>query len=206
LVDRPGAVQSAIFGAQRFPARAEAGHEARELLGEVVGGLFTSRINQNLREKNAFTYGARGRPVATRYWGAFVVATSVRTDVTTPAIEEILIELKKARDPSLGAPIVPAELERGRADLLHSLGARLEHTTRIADAVTNQFIDDLGNDYYARYPSTLAACGAPEVAASAKLLDPERMVFVIAGDKKRFGSELARIGAVVETAPDSLLD
>lgn len=206
LVDRPNAVQSAIFGAQRFPTRSQPGHEARELLGEVVGGLFTSRINQNLREKNAFTYGARGRPVATRYWGAFVVSTSVRTDVTTPAIEEILTELKKARDPSLGAPIVPAELERGRADLLHSLGARLEHTTRIADAITNQFVDDLGNDYYARYPSTLAASGAPEVAESAKLLDPEHMVFVIAGDKKRFSAELARIGAVVEAAPDSLLD
>ncbi len=206
LVDRPGAVQSAIFGVQRFPPRSQAGHEARELLGEVVGGLFTSRINQNLREKNAFTYGARGRPVATRYWGAFVVSTSVRTDVTTPAIEEILIELKKARDPSLGAPIVPAELERGRADLLHSLGARLEHTSRIADAVTTQFVADLGNDYYARYPSTLAACGAPEVAENAKLLDPEHMVFVIAGDKKGFAGELARIGAAVETAPDALLD
>jgi predicted Zn-dependent peptidase len=126
--------------------------------------------------------------------------------VTAPAIEEILSELKKARDPSLGAPIVPAELERGRADLLHSLGARLEHTSRIADAVTGQFVADLGNDYYSRYPSTLAACSAAEVAENAKLLEPERMVFVIAGDKKQFSAALARIGAVVETAPDSLLD
>ncbi|HVR19264.1 MAG TPA: pitrilysin family protein, partial [Polyangiaceae bacterium] len=96
LVDRPGAVQSAIFGAHRFPARGEPGYEARELLGEIVGGLFTSRINQNLREKNAYTYGARGRPVATRQWGAFVVSTSVRTDVTAPALEQLLVELKKA--------------------------------------------------------------------------------------------------------------
>jgi len=206
LVDRPGAVQSAIFGAQRFPARGEPGYEARELLGEVVGGLFTSRINQNLREKNAYTYGARGRPVATRYWGAFVVSTSVRTDVTTPAVEELLVELKKARDPSLGAPILPAELDRGRADLLHSLGARLEHTTRIADAVTSQFVADLGNDYYARYPATLAALGAAGVSENAKLLDPEHMVFVIAGDKSHFASELGRLGAVIETAPESLTD
>ncbi|HEX6767226.1 MAG TPA: pitrilysin family protein, partial [Polyangiaceae bacterium] len=206
LVDRPGAVQSAIFGAQRFPARSQAGYEARELLGEVVGGLFTSRINQNLREKNAYTYGARGRPVATRFWGAFVVSTSVRTDVTTPAVEQILVELKKARDPSLGAPIVPAELDRGRADLLHSLGARLEHTSRIADAVTSQFVADLGNDYYARYPTLLSSIGGSEVAENAKLLDPEHMVFVIAGDKTHFASELARIGAVIETAPESLTE
>jgi zinc protease len=206
LVDRPGAVQSAIFGAQRFPARAERGHEARELLGEVVGGLFTSRINQNLREKNAYTYGARGYPVATRFWGAFVVGTSVRTDVTTPAIQELLVELKKARDPSLGAPISDAELERGRADLLHSLGARLEHTSRVADAVKTQFVLDLGSDYYARYPSTLAAIGADQVVENAKLLDPEHMVFVIAGDKSRFASELARVGATIENASESLID
>jgi zinc protease len=206
LVDRPGAVQSAIFGAQRFPERSKPGFEARELLGEVVGGLFTSRINQNLREKNAYTYGARGRPVATRHWGAFVITTSVRTDVTAPALEQILVELKKARDPSLGAPITSAEIERGRADLLHSLGARLEHTSRIAEAVTGQFVADLGNDYYARYPSTLLSNGAPEVLENAKLLDPEHMVFVVAGDKKHFESELARFGAVVENAPDTLTD
>jgi zinc protease len=206
LVDRPGAVQSAIFGAQRFPARAQAGHETRELLGEVVGGLFTSRINQNLREKNAYTYGARGYPVATRFWGAFVVGTSVRTDVTAPAIQEILIELKKARDPSLGAPINSGELERGRADLLHSLGARLEHTSRIADAVKNQFVFELGNDYYAHYPRTLEATSAPQVAEAAKLLDPEHMVFVIAGDKSRYASELGRIGATIESAPEALVD
>jgi zinc protease len=206
LIDRPGAVQSAIFAAQRFPPRAQPGHEARELLGEVVGGLFTSRINQNLREKNAYTYGARGYPVATRFWGAFVVGTSVRTDVTTPAIEEILSELKKARDPSLGAPFTSAELDRGRADLLHSLGARLEHTSRVADAVKTQFVQDLGNDYYVRYPGTLESVGAAHVADNAKLLDPEHMVFVIAGDKARYAAELTRIGATIENAPESLTD
>jgi zinc protease len=206
LVDRPGAVQSAVFGAHRFPARAEPGFEARELLGEIVGGLFTSRINQNLREKHAYTYGARGRPVATRHWGAFVVSTSVRTDVTVPALEQILVELKKARDPGLGAPIEPAELDRGRADLLHSLGARLEHTSRIADAVVGQFVAELGQDYYARYPATLAAIVAGEVSENAKLLAPERMVFVIAGDTSRFAPELAKLGAAVENANEALTD
>jgi zinc protease len=206
LVDRPGAVQSAIFGVQRFPARNEAGYEARELLGEIVGGLFTSRINQNLREKHAYTYGARGRPVATRRWGAFVISTSVRTDVTVPAIEQILVELKKARDPRLGAPISPAELDRGRADLLHSLGARLEHTSRIAEAVIGQFVADLGHDYYARYPAILAAVTASEVSENAKRLQPEHMLFVIAGDTKGLGAELARLGAAVENAPATLTD
>jgi zinc protease len=99
VVDRPGAVQTAVFAAQRFPARATQGFEAREVLGEIVGGLFTSRINMNLREKHAYTYGASARPVATRNWGALVVSSSVRTDATAPALVEIQRELGLARDP-----------------------------------------------------------------------------------------------------------
>ena len=72
--------------------------------------------------------------------------------------------------------------------------------------MTGQFVAELGNDYYARYPSILLANGAPEVLENAKLLDPEHMVFVVAGDKKHFESELARLGAVVENAPDALTD
>src|SRR5207247_6989322 len=63
VIDRPDAVQTALFVAQPFPKRNEPGYEARELLSGIVGGLFTSRINQNLREKHAFTYGATSQPI-----------------------------------------------------------------------------------------------------------------------------------------------
>jgi len=205
IVDRPGAVQSAVFAAHRFPPRSAPGFEARELLGSLVGGLFTSRINLNLREEHAYTYGARGKPVATRHWGAFIVQTSVRTDVTAPALEELLEELRKARDPSLGAPITTAEIERARSDLLHTLGARLEHTTGVADAVKTAFVSDLGDDYHSRYPALIAAVDAGDVAESAKLLKPEHLLVVIAGDRARIAPDLARLGAV-ESASEALVD
>lgn len=206
VVDRPGAVQTAVFAAQRFPPRSAPGFEAREVLGEVLGGLFTSRINLNLREKHAYTYGASGRPVATRDWGAFVVQSSVRTDVTAPALTEIVKELESARDPALGAPLTSDEIGRAKADLLHSLGARLEHTSRVAQAVTGTFSLDLGTDYYTRFPAILATIGPPELATNAGLLTPQDLVVVLVGDRAAIGPALEERGFKPEVAPDNLTD
>jgi zinc protease len=75
LIDRPGSVQSSIFAAQGFPARSTPGHDARQVMNNLLGGLFTSRLNLNLREQHAYTYGVRSAALSTRGWGAFVVAS-----------------------------------------------------------------------------------------------------------------------------------
>jgi zinc protease len=206
IVDRPGAVQTALFAAQRFPARSAPGHEAREVMSSLLGGLFTSRINMNLREKNAFTYGASGRAVATRSFGAFVVSSSVRTDVTAPALREVIRELERARDPGQGAPITPEEIGRAKADLLHGLGARLEHTSRVAAAVVPLFSLDLGADYLTRYPSLLDLVSPSEVASSTLLLTPDDLVVVVVGDQKQIGPALEQQGYKLESAATALVD
>jgi zinc protease len=206
VVDRPGAVQTALFAAQRFPARSAPGFEAREVMSTLLGGLFTSRINMNLREKHAYTYGASGRAVATRTFGAFVISSSVRADATAPALREAIRELEKARDPSLGAPITAEEIERAKADLLHNLGARLEHTTRVAAVVSPLFSLDLGADYLTRYPKLLEVVSPAEVTSSTMLLTPDDLVVVLVGDLKLIGPTLEQQGYKLETAPAPLLD
>ncbi len=168
VVDRPDSVQSALFAVQQFPKRSEPGFEVREVMGKVVGGLFTSRINLNLREEHAFTYGAFAQPIASEQWGAFFASTSVRTDVTADALRELVKELEKAKNPALGAPIEPAEVARAKADLIHTLGASLEHGSRLAEAVTTLFVDALPADYDARYPSLLEPIDAAAVTQAAK--------------------------------------
>lgn len=206
VVDRPGAVQTAIFAGQRFPPRSAPGFEAREVLGQVVGGLFTSRINTNLREKHAYTYGAGARPVATRSWGAFVVSTSVRTDVTAPALSEALRELALARDPSLGSPLTADEVGRAKAALLHELGARLEHTSLVASSFLPLFSLNLGADYYARYPTLLAAVGQSELEASQRLLAPEDLLVVVVGDLAQVRGGFDKLHWKLEPAEESLTD
>jgi len=206
VVDRPGAVQTAIFAAQRFPARSTLGFESRDVLSEIVGGLFTSRINMNLREKHAYTYGASALQVGTREWGAFVVATSVRTDATAEALVEIQRELGRARDPSLGAPLMPDEIARGKAALLHALGAKMEHTSLVADAMVPLFSLNLGSDYYVRYPGLIAAVSSSDLEAGQRLLAPEDLLVVVVGDHAAIRPAFEKLGWKLELAPESLTD
>jgi zinc protease len=205
-IDRPGAVQTAIFAGQRFPARSAPGFEARAVLGEIVGGLFTSRINMNLREKHAYTYGASARPIATRKWGAFVLSTSVRTDATAPALSEALHELALARDPTLGAPLTSEEIGRAKAALLHELGARLEHGSFVSESMVELFSEDLGNDYYTRYPALVNAVGQQDLEASQRLLSPEDLLVVVVGDLAQIRPGFDKLGWNLEPADEALTD
>lgn len=200
VVNRPGAVQSALFVAQPFPKRSEPGHEARQLLSSLLGGLFTSRINQNLREKNAFTYGARADAIATRDSGALVVSTRVEAGVTAPALTELIGELGRARDPSRGAPIADEEVARARADLASSLGARLLEVDRVATDVGTGFVLGLPPSYHSELSKLLGARTTAEVAKEATRIDETRLVVVIAGDLAALRPALEAAGFSVSEA------
>jgi zinc protease len=207
LVDRPGSVQSALFAAQRFPRRDAPGFEARQLLNGVVGGLFTSRLNQNLRERNAYTYGVRSQAIATRDWGAFVISTSIETQVTAPALREILAELAAAKNPALGRPIEAEEMARASADLVSRLGAHLEHVDRLADDMTSLIGLAVDPDYFSRFAAIVAATPRESVLEQASaMLDPDQLVVVIVGDADALEPELAKLPVRVERASAELVD
>ncbi len=206
IIDRPGSVQTALFVAQRFPDRHAPGHEARRVLNNLAGGLFTSRINQNLRERHAFTYGARSTLAATRGWGAFIVATSVRTEVTAEALEQLLLELAALADPGLNRPIAPAELARSKADLTHSLGAHLEHVSRVAADMRELFVHDLPPGYFTSFPRAIAQIDAPQVQAEAGRIDPDGSIIVAVGDRARIEAALSKLERPFGAAPAALLE
>jgi zinc protease len=204
LIDRPGAVQTALFTIQAFPKRNVAGHEARQVLSNLLGGLFTSRINQNLREKHAFTYGARSTLMATRAWGAFAVGTSVRTDVTAAALEQLKLELSGVAGGS--KPLTDPELARSKIDLINDLGAHLEHTSRIAGDLAQSFVQGLPTDYVSRYAPLVASLSRENVAQEAKRLGTEQTWIVAVGDAKKIREQLSTRGLAVELAPPNLLE
>ncbi len=206
LIDRPGAAQSALVIAQPLPKRSAPGFETRELLSSLLGGLFTSRLNLNLREKHAYTYGAHAQNVATLHWGALFVTSSVRSDVTAEALLEASRELARAGDPRLGAPISQAELARARAALIQSLGARLERGARMASTLSEAWSLGLAADYYQRYPTLLAAETTEGVTRAAAQLQLARPVIVIVGDRSLIEAPLTRAGFLVVAAPTALTD
>lgn len=204
IVDRPGAVQSALFIVQPFPDRHAPGYEARELLSTLFGGFFTSRLNMNLREEHAYTYGARSLDMATERWGAFALMTSVQTEVTGPALGEAEKELTRLRDPNQGHPIDASEVAMARTDRKQDLGTTLADTSEVADRVEELFVHDLPDDYYAKYPVLLDGIDAAAVTAEARRLNPERSITVIVGDRKVIEPALAPRTA--EPVPEDLTD
>ena len=201
IVDRPDAVQTAISAVQPFPKRSAPGHEARELLVTALGGLFTSRLNTNLREENAFTYGAFASAQEARQSGTLIIGTSVRTPVTAKALLEIRSELSALRDRE---PVTPQELGRSRADLTFSLGATLEHPSRIAGILSSLFSESLPLDYYTRFASEIERVTPNQVLDASRLLLPDGLLVVLVGDKKQFLSELTQAGFQAEPAPPQL--
>jgi zinc protease len=206
LVDRPGAVQSALALAQPLPKRSEPGYEQRELLTTLFGGLFTSRLNLNLREEHAYTYGAHAQNIATEQWGAFYIATSVRSDVTADALKEALKELSLLKDPKLGKPIRAEEVARARADLVQSVGARLEYSGRVASTLADLWLHALPLDYYQRYPGLLAAETPDTLSRLTTSLDIDHLIVIVVGDRAVVEAPLKALGYQVVAAPPELIE
>lgn len=204
LVDRPDSVQSALFVATPFPARAKPGYEARELLNQVLGGMFTSRINQNLREAHGYTYGARSHNLATEHFGVWYVATSVRSDATVPALDEILKELEAVQRQR---PVTDAELDRGRQELLGTYSAHLERSNAVASDAVEIFAHGLGPGYFAHLDTVLGQLTASTVTHEVRThLDPKRLTAVVVGDRRALAKPLEALLGRVEEAPSALMD
>ncbi len=201
LIDRPGAVQTAIFAVQHFPRRTEPAAAARDVLNNLLGGLFTSRLNLNLREKNAFTYGIRSLVLSTRAFGGFAITTSVKTKTTARALAEILGELERLK----GSPhLEPGELDRAKADLVRGYGSSLEHASRLQGDAEDLFVDGLRDDHYDRYIAELRGVEEPSVLEQAKRLRPEQLVVVMVGDRATIAPLLAKKGWASLDVPSAL--
>lgn len=204
LVDRPGSVQTALFAGQPFPERAATGYEAREVMNNLLGGLFTSRLNQNLREEHAYTYGARSMAIATRGWGAFIAMSSIKTENTADALSELRLELRTVRTPP--NPIQADELARSKVDLIHGLGQNLEHVRRVLGDTGELFAEGLPADYHHDYPAAVGSIDAAAAFHEAERIDPDHLVVVLVGDRARIQPALEAQGLKVEAAPERFIE
>jgi zinc protease len=160
-------------------SRASPDYLALNLLNAVLGGSFTSRLNQNLREQHGYTYGAFSGFSFGRGPGPFVVQTSVKTDTTAASLEEIFKELDRA----VSQPISQAELEKGKALLAFDLVQTLQHAEGTAGAIASLFLYDLPLDEYQTFVPRLNALTVADVhQASQRTLKPDQMTVGIAGD------------------------
>jgi zinc protease len=190
IVDTPGAAQTQVRVAGVGARRTTPDYEATEIMNMVLGGLFTSRINLNLREDKGYTYGAFSTFAFRKEPGPFFVSSGIRTDATAPAVNEILAEIRKMRD----AEITVDELSLGRDSLVRSLPGRFEQSQQAAATLSALFVYRLGLDYYSQYVERLLGVDVAAVhAAARKYLQPDQLIVVAVGDRQKIEADLKNL-------------
>src|SRR5439155_23709053 len=153
IVDKPGAPQTQLRVAGIGAPRSSPDFRPIQVMNNALGGLFSSRINQNLREDHGYTYGAGSQFVFRRSAGPFAVAAGVRTEVTAPAVTEIFKELRGIVE----NPLTAEELKMSKDSLARSLPGAFETSPDAAASYSNVYIYDLGLDYYTNYAERVEA-------------------------------------------------
>ena len=158
------------------------------VMNTILGGLFSSRINMNLREEHGYTYGANSQFTFWRSGGPFSVATGVRTDVTAPAVHEVMLELKKMSE----TRVTPEELTLAKDAITQPLPALFETSDRTVGSLSTLFTYGLPLNYYSNLAEQISVVDAQAVQEVAKkYLVPDKLVVVAVGDRSKIG-EAAR--------------
>jgi zinc protease len=170
------------------------------IMNAILGGLFSSRINLNLREVHAYTYGAYSHYDWRRGAGPFVVSTAVKSDVTDGATTQILHEIERMRE----AEPSDEELSLATSYLDGVFPIRYETTSAIAGALAGLIVYGLPDDYFDRYRENIRAItGADVLEAARRHLHPDALQLTVVGDPKAVRAPLERLALGPTVVVDS---
>ncbi len=191
LVDKPGAPQTALAVVAPGPLAGAPDTASLKVMNAALGGLFTSRINNQLREVKGYTYGIYSGYTLGRERGQFGIRGSVRTDVTGAALLDMWKEIEGMRAKPMGA----AELNRVRNAQLLSLPGLFDTNVAVVNGYASNWstgqplaaITDLPKKYG-------AVTAASALKAAKERLDPAQLIVVAVGDKAKVQPQLEAIG------------
>jgi zinc protease len=190
LVDKPGSPQTTLLTVGLGAPRNTPDYPAIVEMNSVLGGLFSSRINMNLREKNGYTYGASSFAFFYRAGGPYVAYAPVRTDVTGLAAKELFSELNRIHTD----PPTPEELKLAKDNALRSLPGSFETVDGESGLMAELFVYGLPNDYFQKLPASYEAVTPEAVSKAAKdYIHPENVVLVAVGDKAKIQADLEKL-------------
>jgi hypothetical protein len=150
------------------------------IVNRILGTGFNGRLNQNIREKNAFSYGAGSSVDADELVGSFSASSDVRNEVTDSAVTEFMTELVKIST----APVTPDELNRAKSQIIGSFGRALESPQQIASFALNTIRYGLDRNYYPSYLQKVASSSADDLLeVSREVMSPENINIIVVGDK-----------------------
>jgi zinc protease len=180
LVDMPGAEQSQVRIGWVGVPRSAPDYFPLQVLNTILGGSFTSRLNQNLRETHGYSYGASSRFDMRLSAGPFFAGAGVQTDKTAEALREFFNELT-----AIGKPIPADELTKAKNYVAFGFPSNFETIGDFSAQIEQQIVYGLPDSYYADYVKNIQAVTAEAVAkAAATYIQPQRFLVVVVGDRK----------------------
>jgi zinc protease len=183
LIDRPGSLQSLIIAGNVAPPKANPAEVSIQTMNGVLGSDFSSRLNMNLREEKHWSYGASTFFRDARGQRPFVAYAPVQTDKTKEAIVEVDKEL---RGITKERPIQPDELSRAQASLTLTLPGSWETMGALAGAISDIVTFGLDDRYYDTFAEKVRSQTVQSLtAAAATVVHPDRLVWVVVGDRAK---------------------
>jgi predicted Zn-dependent peptidase len=162
-------------------------------MNHIVGGGPTGRLFLNLREDKGYTYGASSGLSALRYRGSWQAVTDVRSEVTGPALMELMGEIRRLRDQR----VPDGEFRAAKRALVANFALDLESPGGILGDHLTRWLYNLPADYWDKYPDRIMAVTQEQVQAAArKYLDASRLQIVAVGDGAKVVDSLKAFGTI----------
>lgn len=194
---RPNSVQTFLTIANLAIDRGSPDYIACQVLNHVLGGGPTSRLFRNIREEKGYTYGIGSNFSTTRVLNFFGASTSVRTEVTEPALTEILKEFNDIRTRDVPA----GELEDAKNAIVASFVLGLERSNSVLSRWIDQRVHDLPADYWDTYAQKVMAVTAADVRKMAQKYVPLDNAQIIAVGDPKIAELLKKFGPVEIVTP-----
>ena len=196
LMDRPGSQSSIIFGAEVAPPNGDKDNIAIETMNDIIGGMFTSRINMNLREDKHWSYGSGSVIFNARVQRPYLYYGVVQTDKTKESITEMMKEISQYVGDK---PATDAEVNQVKEQNSLSLPGGWETMASVTNSLINMVSFNLPENYYDTYASKITNLTTQEVVDAAKrVVKPNNLIWVIVGDKSKYESGIKELGLEVK--------
>ena len=180
LIDQPGAVQANIFAGELVPSAKDPGAVKFGIANDVLGGLFSARLNMNLREDKHWAYGAYSfvpGALGQRPWLAFA---PVQIDKTAESLKEMQREINDYAD---GAkPASAEEVQKAVDDDIRGQPGAYETANAVMGTIGGIVRYDRPDDWVTRRNAEVEALTPEQVNAAARTLDANTLTWVVVGD------------------------
>lgn len=192
LVDKPGAAQSTFAIGRPGPPRSTPDFYALQVMNTILGGMFQSRLNANIREEKGYSYGVNSNFAYGKGPGPFRTGGDIVTSKSDAALVEFMKELRGI----IGSrPITDEELTTAKDALIQRLPGTFASVSSVNGAITMLWTQNLPDDYYQQFTKRISAITKEDVLRVAKqYVTVDNLAIVIVGDRSVIEGPLKATG------------